>query len=292
LANSRTGAVEVALSRGAYVRLGPDWVMLAGPAAPFGPLSLVVEGIEEALDELAAGSPARLVAGQSLVLDSASISLERTRPRAMIALDHGVLASAAAVGAAAVAARAALPELAAPIMGGVKALAAGLLREGARALAGAGEGLTPAGDDVLAGYAAAALALGRPTPTAVSALAARRAAPLGLAYLRCAERGELPDVAARLLLAIRRGSHAGVEAALPGLEAWGASSGSAIAWGMTTAASRHLTVKSTEREEEPCHAPDSGWVSTCSRMRRSSTLPPLMECSRSRGGTTRSSTPS
>jgi hypothetical protein len=216
--------------------------MLAGPAAPFGPLSLVVDGLEAALDRLVAGSPVLVVPGRSLVLEGASISLERTRTRAMITLDDGVVASAPAVRAAAAVARAALPELAPAIASGVAALADGLLPEGVRALAGLGEGLTPAGDDVVAGYAAAVFALGRRTPTPISVLAGARAAPLGLAYLRCAERGELPDAAARLLLAIRRGSPAGVEAGLSGLHTWGASSGSAIAWGMIAGVARCLTV--------------------------------------------------
>jgi hypothetical protein len=239
LAQTRTGSVELALSRATYVSLGPNWLMLADPDVPFGPLSLVVRGMGDALDELAAGSRVRVVAGQWLRLENASISLERTRTRVTIALDDGVVASAAAVGAAAAAAREALPDPAPPIMHGVAALAAGRLRESVHKLAGLGEGLTPAGDDVLAGYAAAVYALGTSRGAApVSALAAARASPLGLAYLRCAERGELPDVGARLLRAIRRGSVAAVQAALPSLQSWGASSGSALAWGMTAAVAR------------------------------------------------------
>jgi hypothetical protein len=295
LAESRTGKVELALGRGAYVSLGPHFVMLAGAAVPFGPLSLVVEEVEEALGTLVAGSAARVVAGQGLTVEHVSISLQRTRTRSTLELDHGLVASAAASGDAAAAARAALPELAPPIMSGIAALAAGRLREGVRALAGLGEGLTPAGDDVLAGYSAALFALGRSREgggVPASALAAPRASPLGLAYLRCAERGELPDLAARLLLAIRRGVAEAVQAAVVDLEAWGASSGLGLAWGITAAVAHYLSTAPIEGKEEPCHvqASDSGF--TFSKMRRSSTSPPLMECSRSRAATTRSSMPS
>jgi Protein of unknown function (DUF2877) len=104
---------------------------------------------------------------------------------------------------------------------GITALAAGRVRDAVHAHAGLGEGLTPAGDDVLAGYAAArgALgALGAPEGVALngsvplSTLAAERSSALGLAYLRCAQRGELPDAGAQLLVAIRCGSVGAVQA--------------------------------------------------------------------------------
>jgi hypothetical protein len=295
LAESRTGKVELAFGRGAYVSLGPHLVMLAGAAVPFGPLSLVVEELEEGLDTLVAGSVVRVVAGQRLTVENVAISLQRARTRAMLELDDGLVAPAAAIGDAAAAVRAALPELAPPIMSGIAALAAGRLREGVRALAGLGEGLTPAGDDVLAGYSAALVALGRSGDgdgVAASALAGPRASPLGLAYLRCAERGELPDLAARLLLAIRRGFAEAVQTALVDLEAWGASSGLGLAWGMTAAVAHCLSTAPIDGKEEPCHVQVSDSGFTFSRMRRSSTSLPLMECSRSPAATTRSSTPS
>jgi hypothetical protein len=59
--------------------------------------------------------------------------------------------------------------------------------------------------------------------------------PIGLAYLRCAARGELPEPAARVLGAIRRGDVRGAERAARALSAWGASSGAAILWGLGAA---------------------------------------------------------
>ena len=78
---------------------------------------------------------------------------------------------------------------------GLAALEQGALAPAIRLLAGRGDGLTPAGDDVLAGYAAWTLAAGE--PATLSALAAPRCSPIGLAYLRCAERGEVPEPATR-----------------------------------------------------------------------------------------------
>jgi hypothetical protein len=127
---------------------------------------------------------------------------------------------------------------------GVDALAAGAVRWAAQLLAGRGRGLTPEGDDILAGYAAWRHAAG--APARISALASSRASPIGLAYLRCAERGELAEPAAALLAAVRAGDQGRALALLPGLRAWGASSGSAIAWGIAAGA-----ISSTTVDEHP-----------------------------------------
>jgi Protein of unknown function (DUF2877) len=241
LVDGRVGALELALSAGAYVRLGRDWLMLTEPGAQFGPLSLAVLGLERL--DLSPGSPA-CVTGSRMVLGEHAVLLERMRERGMAPLASVPAGGRCAMLTAAAAALAALPAPPAFLGRGIEALAVGRLRDAVHALAGLGEGLTPAGDDVLAGYAAsrAALgALGAPEGVALngsaplSTLAAERSSALGLAYLRCAERGELPDAGAQLLVAIRRGSVEAVQAALPRLRAWGASSGMALAWGMAAA---------------------------------------------------------
>jgi Protein of unknown function (DUF2877) len=98
------------------------------------------------------------------------------------------------------------------------------------ALAGLGRGLTPEGDDVLAGYAGWRSATC--DPVLISGRATGLASPIGLAYLRCAERGELPDGAARLVAACRAGDTAAGLSALPDLRRWGSTSGAAVAWGI------------------------------------------------------------
>jgi hypothetical protein len=67
--------------------------------------------------------------------------------------------------------------------------------------AGAGPGLTPAGDDVLAGYIAALVLYRgeRGTAAATAERAAARTGSLAATLLRHAARGELPEPAHRLL---------------------------------------------------------------------------------------------
>ncbi|MFN8123312.1 MAG: DUF2877 domain-containing protein [Thermoleophilia bacterium] len=101
-------------------------------------------------------------------------------------------------------------------------------------LAGLGEGLTPAGDDVLCGLAGWRHAWG--DPVAVSGAAASRTSPVSLAYLRSAERGELPEAAALVLAAIRAGDAPLAARRAAALRSWGATSGSALLWGMAAAA--------------------------------------------------------
>ena len=115
---------------------------------------------------------------------------------------------------------------------GLSALRHGDADAGVAALAGRGDGLTPAGDDALAGYAAWRHACGEPV-----ALDGGRCSPLGLAYLRCAERGELPEPVAALLRAIRDGDAVAAERRARALSRWGASSGAAMLWGIAAAAS-------------------------------------------------------
>jgi hypothetical protein len=115
---------------------------------------------------------------------------------------------------------------------GLSALRHGDADAGVAALAGRGEGLTPAGDDALAGYAAWRHASGEPVM-----LGGSRCSPLGLAYLRCAERGELPEPVAALMRAIRTADAVAAERRARSLSRWGASSGAAMLWGIAAAAS-------------------------------------------------------
>ncbi len=235
----RAGTVEIVFSQGAYVRLGEDWLLLSEPGAPFGPVSIAVHGLARL--KLAPGDPAR-VSERRLLAGDGVISLERMRTRRTPAVTGAPRGSAEAISLAARAASAALVPVADLLAPGLAALARGSVREAVRSLAGLGPGLTPAGDDLLAGYAASRAVLEgawlRQPPvepsTALSSLAADRASPLGLSYLKCAERGELAEAAARLLAALHAGSPAAARAAARRLRrrAWGATSGNAIAWGM------------------------------------------------------------
>jgi Protein of unknown function (DUF2877) len=203
LVDGARGEVEIALQGGSYVRLGSaGWVLLTRPGAPFGPLSVAVDRLHRL--ELRPGAPAEVTRGALLVGERA-LSLERMRDRPSPAAASHEASAAPCVS---------LSGPPASLEAGIAALAAGRVTDAVRLLAGLGDGLTPAGDDVLAGYAAARLARGSPVAPALSTLASGRSSPLGLAYLRCAERGELPDAP---------------------LRSWGASSGIAISWGINAA---------------------------------------------------------
>ena len=219
LADRGEGTVEIALDGGGYVRLGGErWLLLAPERAPLGPLSVLVRG----LLPLRPGAPVAHT-GEALEVGELRIELRRAREsggRAPTALRAGWQA---ALDAALAACPAPPPELEtglATLHGGPPA-----------GLAGLGPGLTPAGDDALAGYAAWRHAGGAPV-----SLRSDRCSPLGRAYLRCAERGELPEVAARVLQAIRAGDVRLAAQRARALGGWGATSGSAMLWGMAAAA--------------------------------------------------------
>jgi hypothetical protein len=105
----------------------------------------------------------------------------------------------------------------------------------AAGLAGLGPGLTPSGDDLLAGFAAAwtlsAEALGRDgaarrrVTAALGAGARAGASPLGRAWLAHAVRGELPEPMTRFAHALFDGEAGDLAPAVRGVLAVGASSG-------------------------------------------------------------------
>jgi hypothetical protein len=217
----RHGRVVLASGAGGYLRLGDDFVLLGAPRAPVGPLSLIVAGLRAG--DLVVDAPVRCGDG-TVALGELAVDLRTARPRPPAAVPP-VVASAALA-----AALAAVPPAAVELAEGIGALGRGELDAGVHLLEGRGEGLTPAGDDVLSGFAAWRHADGRPVSLGAET------SPLSRAYLRRAELGELPDAAARARDAIRRGNVPASRAAARALRAWGASSGFALLWGMAAAA--------------------------------------------------------
>ncbi|WP_169542113.1 oxamate carbamoyltransferase subunit AllH family protein [Solirubrobacter soli] len=272
---SRVGVVEIALHPGGYVRFGEDdWVLVAVPSAPRGPLTVLVAGLDSA--PLRPGDELHVARVSSF----SSCGRERRHSRAAGWRD------------ALSAALAEVPPAPPALAPGLDALRRGDLAAGVHALAGRGEGLTPAGDDVLAGYAAWRHAAGRPVALAsaaptvaaptpaprlaaptvaaptpaprlaaptvaaptpaprlaaptvaaptpaprLAAVARERCSPLGLAYLRCAQLGELAEPADAVLRAVWARDVAGARQTARGLAGWGSSSGAAILWGMAVAA--------------------------------------------------------
>ena len=208
--------------RGGYVRLGDRWLLLAPPRAPLGPLSLLVEG----LGALEPGAAARVAPG-ALHVGGAWIDL---RGRARRRRARGRRAAARGPGGSALAAaRRSCP---APVGSRTASTRCGAApwRRPSPCWRAAEPGLTPAGDDVLAGFAGWRHADGAPV-----SLAAPRGSPIGLAYLRCAERGELPEAAQRTLDAVRAGDAALAARRARVLARWGATSGGAMLCGMAAA---------------------------------------------------------
>jgi hypothetical protein len=219
------GAVEWAFGPGGYVRLDGHHVLLAPARSPLGPLSVLVSGL--ARGDLVPDEPAAISRDGALVVGALRIELGAARdlaPPRTRALGPGWRVALAAALEVTVAA----PSELAP---GLAALAAGDLGGAVAQLAGRGDGLTPAGDDALAGFAAWRWACEEPV-----VLPGRRCAPLGREYLRCAERGELPQPAATVLAAIRAGDPQAAARRARGLADWGASSGAALLWGIAAGA--------------------------------------------------------
>jgi hypothetical protein len=251
----RAGVVELVLSGGAYVRFGDDWLALASPDAPFGPLSVAVAGLRIA--SLRPGEPVLVEPGR-LVVGEEVVEIERTRERQpapetapgpvpeIAQGNAGAAVRLDAIAEAAAAALAAAPRPPSELAPGLRALRVGRLREGVLELAGRGDGLTPAGDDALAGYAAWRHAEGAPMD--VSSLADGRCSPLGHAYLRCAERGEVPDAGAAVLAAVWAGDEETSASVAPGLRGWGASSGAALLWGLAAGAMSTDPIPSDRRQ--------------------------------------------
>lgn len=235
LSEGAAGTVELAFGAGGYAALDEHRVLLAPARSPVGPLSILVAGLVRG--DLVPGQRAT-VSGEALVVGPLRIELAAARDAPP--LRGGALARTwpAALAAALEVVAPVPPELAP----GLAALKAGDLAGGVQRLAGRGEGLTPAGDDVLAGFAGWRWARGAPV-----ALPADRCAPLGRAYLRCAERGELAAPAAAVLAAICAGDAEAAARRATRLAGWGASSGAALLWGMAAAATEHM------KRETPAH---------------------------------------
>ena len=221
------GRITVAGRGWAYARLGDDHVLLGGVEVPFGPLSLALAPAADL--DLRPGAEVA-AQGRTLTVGGVPVGLERMRtrgraaaPGAPVIVECGLVAAVASL----------LPPLPASLSTGVRALEAGKVDEAVAALAGRGAGLTPDGDDILAGYAAWRHAAGE--PVRLARLATARASPIGLSYLRCAEVGEVPPAAAALLAALRAGQRT-APATVPRLLAWGSSSGAALAYGLLAGA--------------------------------------------------------
>lgn len=206
-------AEVVSVSRGvAWLRSADGPVHLTGPSGPQGPLTVIADP----LPRLALGDLAHIV-----------LTRAERRPTP----PWPPLADAGALHAALAWARPWAwrdPRL--------DLLRPGRAVEAARALAGSGPGLTPSGDDALAGYLLARRAAGnggeRSEASDVLAVVAARSGEPSASLVRWAARGETFDVAAAVLRALLRGDAAPDGPSLARLVALGGETGRAMLAGM------------------------------------------------------------
>jgi hypothetical protein len=104
----------------------------------------------------------------------------------------------------------------------------------ARSIVGLGPGLTPAGDDALAGLLVTAVAGGwlAPGDWVIDPETARRTTPMSLAFMRCAAAGQAISPVHDVLLAGAAGRATACRAACAELASLGGTSGADIAFGM------------------------------------------------------------
>jgi hypothetical protein len=232
------GAVLSRHRHGAWLRLPGGICGLAPLEAVPGPLW--ARGFFP-WDQLDPGTPAMVAAGS---LEMAGLA--RPLVARDVALWRGVLPPHDLVGAAP-ARRLAVEALAAarpsavweaPLAGAARRAAAAVadddLAGAAAGLGGLGPGLTPAGDDVLAGlFLAARARFGRGAEAGLLAVAASVATTdLSGAFLRWAARGQHVAPAHDLLVAAARGDGRRAAAAVTRLGAFGSSSGADLAYGL------------------------------------------------------------
>jgi hypothetical protein len=226
--------VRAVFERALYVDVPGGMVVLTTPALPRGPLHVRLRR----LPATSRGEAVRLDDGMLRVADCA-VDLDAP-------LWSPELPSPASFATARAAARAWLPH-AAPSLGvGVTAagplpaavlaaLRRGDLRSLGGLIGGRGPGLTPAGDDMLAGVLLVARALWGDVPAPRRLLDVVATNDIALAFLRCAARGRCIEPVHELLAALSRADRVAANSALAVLNLFGSSSGAALVFGIRVA---------------------------------------------------------
>jgi hypothetical protein len=232
------GRVRAIFSRALYLHVPAGLVVVASTRAPRGPLHLRVTALPPVTAFCPVEVTARLLRigdhacsfdlpAWSRRLPSAS-SLVRTRHAAREWLPD--VSPTLDVGPAGIAG---LPD------GALVALRRGNLPRFASLVGGHGAGLTPVGDDILAGVLLAACAIGSRSPTQSRDLpqSAHRAHTndIARAFISCASRGRCIEPAHDLLDGLANADRDAVRAALADLDRFGSSSGAALAYGIRIA---------------------------------------------------------
>lgn len=230
-----SGRVRASFTQALYLQLPGGLVALTTTAAPRGPLHIRVA----ALPEVCPGRPV-LVDATALRIGESAYALDA--PRWSQALPTG-----AALALARVVARDWLPDRGPALDLGAgkpavlpadvaQALRRGALLEMAALVGGRGPGLTPAGDDVLAGALLVARALGIGSPRMLLRCAGLVPTnDVARAFLLCAASGRCIEPVHDLLAGIATANQPAVRTALDTLREFGSSSGAALVYGIRTA---------------------------------------------------------
>lgn len=252
LRHGRSGRIEAAFERSFYVRFDEDWICVGDPTIGRGPLNLLIDGsvswlsVEPEAPCILAGHALRIGAG---VLDLGSARVWHAQPPAFLSpvrVSRGLDALEAALGdcagmqglgdfvrstpkpagptaiAAAPAIKAISLWLAAPAPTPPPESAVGQVL-------GLGPGLTPSGDDFLAGILAALRLIGADVRanllwTEVARQAPRATSPLSAAHLRAADRCGLCEAVHNVLCAVIEGRTGAIASALAVLGTGGSTS--------------------------------------------------------------------
>jgi hypothetical protein len=221
-AGDGSGTVRAVFSRAVHLRFRDELRVLVGPAAPPGPLHLRVGR----LPAVTVGGLATLRAGR-LELGPSAFDVAGA-PRWTPPTVDGPLRATEIPGAR----RSALADDR-ELLATVTALVTrGELEAIASRLGGRGPGLTPAGDDVLAGIVLALHALGTAEARLQRAVEAVRTTDLARAYLRWCARGQCIAPAHDVLRAVADADAVGLTRAARQLSALGASSGADLLLGL------------------------------------------------------------
>ncbi len=217
MAVETTGGRVMASGAGwAWLCDGERVIHVAGARGPRGPLTAIV-------DRVPVSEP-----GDAMRLDAAAAQVWRTPPTPAAASPDAVSAACQAI----------RPH----VWNDPRALLLGTapIDEVARDVAGRGPGLTPAGDDALAGFVYTRVALAhREAPQARHAakIAAAETGEPSASLLRAAADGEVFAPAARMLAALLRADGDDLAAALRTLTALGSTTGRAMLTGIVRALS-------------------------------------------------------
>lgn len=231
---SGSGRVRAVFDRALYLDVRGRLLVLTTPALPRGPLHIRVPRLPSVSpgDAVSVDDETLRVADDAFTFDAPVWSPELPQPAPLAAarnLARAWLSPVVPPLGVAGTQPAVLPS------GTLVALRGGDLCELGARLGGRGPGLTPAGDDMLAGALLVAYGMWSQLPAPGDLLRGVATNDIALAFLRCAARGRCIEPAHELLAALARADQPATNSTLVVLSSFGSSSGTALAFGIRAA---------------------------------------------------------